>query len=87
MGTHLPRSGISALGRSPELPAFCRTRRHSTVVVESRRTNRLAVQLWLVLLLQLSTLLLVISAWPVPPRLQPDHSGAATGTDRSEADG
>jgi hypothetical protein len=56
-------------------------------VVESRRTNRLAVQLWLVLLLQLSTLLLVISAWPVPPRLQPDHSGAATGTDRSEADG
>jgi hypothetical protein len=69
MGTRLPRSGTSAQGHSPELPAFCRTRRQSTVVIESRRINRLAAQLWLVVLLQLSILMLVI-AGPFPPQPQ-----------------
>ena len=59
MGTRPPRNGIGAIGRRPELPAFCRTRQR-TVIVKVSRLNSLERQLWLVLLFQLSTLLLVI---------------------------
>jgi hypothetical protein len=65
-GSHWPPKG-TLHRRGPQLPAFCRTRRPTTVVsVTSLRTlHRL---LLLVLLFQLSTLLLVI-AGPMPPRL------------------
>ena len=68
MGTRPPRSSIGAIGRRPELPAFCRTRRR-TVIVEICRLRRLERLLVLVLLFQLSTLLLVI-AWPFSPQPQ-----------------
>ena len=51
--------------RRPHVPAFCRTRRPVAVTASSLTTLRLLVLLGL--LLQLSTLLLVL-AGPVPPR-------------------
>ena len=65
--------GVGGGGRShrdqPQLPAFCRSQRPSTTVHVSslRRLHRL---LWLVLLAQLSTLLLLIAA-ALPLRLIP----------------
>ncbi|MGB5134012.1 MAG: hypothetical protein WBN89_02430 [Prochlorococcaceae cyanobacterium] len=55
-----PRGGIGVGRRRPELPAFCRTRRPTTLVsvTSLRHLQRL---LLLVLLFQLSTLLLVIA--------------------------
>ena len=53
-------------GRHPQLPAFCRTRR-PTVTVNVSSLTALRNLLVVVLLVQLSTLLLVI-AGPVPPR-------------------
>jgi hypothetical protein len=55
--------------RQPQLPAFCRTRR-PTVTVRVATLQRLHWLLWLVVALQLSTLLLVL-AGPVPPRQGP----------------
>ena len=60
-GRHLQRPG-------PQLPAFCRTRRPTVMVTVSSLAG-LRLLVFLVLLFQLSTLLLVI-AGPVPPRLQ-----------------
>ena len=54
---------------SPQLPAFCRTRRPITTVRVSA-LQQLQWLLWLVLALQLSTVLLVL-AGPVPPRQGP----------------
>ena len=77
---HSVRGGVGG-GRpqrgKPQLPAFCRTRRPTTTVTISslRCIYRL---LLLVLVFQLSILLLVI-AGPVPPRLprpQPPTSSA-----------
>lgn len=74
--------------RGPELPAFCRTRRRPAVPSCSFCGLR-NLQLVL-LLLQLSTLLLVL-AGPVPPRpatlssrtvLSPDAGVAASGKQR-----
>jgi len=66
---HLVSNG--GAGRRPQLPAFCRTRRPTTiaVTVNSLAALRLLVLVLVGLLFQLSTLLLVI-AGPVPPRLQ-----------------
>ena len=58
-GRHLQRPG-------PQLPAFCRTRR-PTVMVTASSLAGLRLLVFLVLLFQLSTLLLVL-AGPVPPR-------------------
>lgn len=58
-----------AAGPRPQLPAFCRTRR-PTVMVTAHSLNDLRNLVLLMLVLQLSTLLLVI-AGPVPPRLSP----------------
>ena len=54
---------------SPQLPAFCRSRRPSTVAVTVTVSSLAAMRLLglLGLTLQLSTLLLVL-AGPVPPR-------------------
>ena len=51
----------------PQLPAFCRTRRPTTVAVSVSSLVGLRRLVLLGLLFQLSTLLLVI-AGPVPPR-------------------
>ena len=54
-------------GRRPRLPAFCRTRRPTSVAVSVSSLNALRLLALLGLLFQLSTLLVVI-AGPVPPR-------------------
>ena len=54
-------------GRRPQLPAFCRTRRRTTVAVSVSSLNALRLLVLLGLLFQLSTLLVVI-AGPAPPR-------------------
>jgi len=55
---------------SPQLPAFCRSRRPVTTTVRVSTLQQLLWLLWLVLAIQLSTLLLLL-AGPVPPRLGP----------------
>ena len=50
----------------PQLPAFCRSRRPTTVAVSVSSLNALRLLVLLGLLFQLSTLLVVI-AGPVPP--------------------
>lgn len=60
MPPRFPSSGITTAGRRPELPAFCRTRAQRTISVSDSKLRRLERLLWLVLLFQLSTLLLVI---------------------------
>jgi hypothetical protein len=55
---------------SPQLPAFCRTRRPITTTVRVTTLQQLLWLLWLVLALQLSTLLLIL-AGPVPAPVQP----------------
>ena len=52
---------------SPQLPAFCRTRRPSTVAVTTSSLAAMRLLGLLGLTVQLSTLLLVL-AGPVPPR-------------------
>jgi hypothetical protein len=54
----------------PQLPAFCRTRRPITTTVRLCSLRQLQWLLWLVLVLQLSTVLLVL-AGPVPPAAAP----------------
>jgi hypothetical protein len=51
----------------PQLPAFCRTRRPTTVAVTASSLASLRALVLLGLAFQLSTLLLVL-AGPVPPR-------------------
>jgi hypothetical protein len=53
----------------PQLPAFCRTRRPITTTVSLCSLRQLQWLLWLVLALQLSTLLLL--AGLVPPAAAP----------------
>lgn len=64
---HLVSNG--GAGRRPQLPAFCRTRRPTTIAVTVNSLAALRLLVLVGLLFQLSTLLLVI-AGPVPPRLQ-----------------
>ena len=73
-------------GRRPQLPAFCRTRRPTTVAVSVSSLTALRLLVLLGLLFQLSTLLVVI-AGPVPPRpvissshdLRPDAVSSTAG--------
>lgn len=53
---------------TPQLPAFCRTRRPITSTMRLGDLRQLQWLLWLVLALQLSTVLLVL-AGPVPAPL------------------
>ena len=53
---------------TPQLPAFCRTRRPITTTVRLSSLRQLQWLLWLVLAFQLSTILLVL-AGPVPAPL------------------
>ncbi|PZV04494.1 MAG: hypothetical protein DCF23_06045 [Cyanobium sp.] len=61
-------TGSRGGGRRPQLPAFCRSRRPSTITVSVSSLAALRQLVLLGLVFQLSTLLLVI-AGPVPPRL------------------
>ena len=64
------RSGGVNRRPSPQLPAFCRTRRPITTTVRVSSLQQLLWLQWLVLALQLSTILLLL-AGPVPaPRRQ-----------------
>ena len=58
----------------PQLPAFCRTRRPITTTVRLNSLRQLQWLLWLVLALQLSTVLLVL-AGPVPAPLAESPGG------------
>ena len=75
--THHTNVRIGDKGKSPQLPAFCRTRRPITTTVRVSTLQQLLWLLWLVLALQLSTILLVI-AGPVPPRLSPTPAPSRT---------
>jgi hypothetical protein len=66
MGSPYVTSSRGGGGR-PQLPAFCRTRRPTTVAVTASSLAALRLLVLLGLLFQLSTLLLVL-AGPVPPR-------------------
>jgi len=58
----------------PQLPAFCRTRRPITTSVRVSSLRQLQWLLWMVLALQLITVLLVL-AGPVPAPLAPTAGG------------
>ena len=65
---------------SPQLPAFCRTRRPITTTVRVSSLQQLLWLQWLVLALQLSTILLLLSGpVPAPRRPQAGAPLAATG--------
>jgi hypothetical protein len=57
-------------GRRPQLPAFCRTHRPTTVAVKASSLAALRLLVLLGLLFQLTTLLLLL-AGPMPARLPP----------------
>jgi hypothetical protein len=62
--------------RRPQLPRFCqREPRHTLVTITNLRyLHRL---IWLLLLFQISTVLLLVIAGPVPPRPLPSQPGSA----------
>ena len=63
---------------SPQLPAFCRTRQRSATTVGLSALQHLQWLLWLLLALQLSTILLLLSG-PVPAPRRP-QAGAPLAT-------
>ena len=63
---------------SPQLPAFCRTRQRSATTVGLSALQQLQWLLWLLLALQLSTILLLLSG-PVPAPRRP-QAGAPLAT-------
>ena len=67
---HHPNHGTPAFGRrQPELPAFCRTRNHPPIPVALRLLRRLEWLLWLLLLAQFTSVLLLTSLLLSPARL------------------
>ena len=68
--THHANFRLSERGRSPKLPAFCRTRRPITTTARVSSLQQLLWLQWLVLALQLSTILLLL-AGPVPAPRRP----------------
>ena len=70
----------------PQLPAFCRTRRPITTTAWLSSLRQLQWLLWLVLALQLSTVLLVL-AGPVPAPLAaaPQQFSSAVFASRHDA--
>jgi hypothetical protein len=74
------RSGGVNRRPSPQLPAFCRTRRPITTTVRLSALQQLQWLLWLLLAIQLSTLLLVLAGpMPAPRRPQAGAPLATTG--------
>ena len=76
--SHHANFRLSERGRSPKLPAFCRTRQRSATTVRVSSLQQLLWLLWLVLALQLSTILLLL-AGPVPAPRRP-QAGAPLAT-------
>jgi hypothetical protein len=72
------RSGGVNRRPPPQLPAFCRTRQRSTTTVGLSALQQLQRLLWLLLALQLSTILLLL-AGPVPAPRRP-QAGAPLAT-------
>ena len=67
-------------GKSPQLPAFCRTRQRSATTVGLSALQQLQWLLWLLLALQLSTILLLLGGpLSAPQRPQAGAPLAATG--------
>ena len=78
--THHANFRLSERGRSPQLPAFCRTRQRSATTVRVSSLQQLQWLLWLLLALQLSTILLLLaSPLSAPQRPQAGAAFAATG--------
>ena len=75
--TNLRSGGVNSRP-SPQLPAFCRSRRQITTTVRVSSLQQLLWLLWLVLALQLSTILLLL-AGPVPAPRRP-QAGAPLAT-------
>ena len=74
------RSGGVNRRPSPQLPAFCRTRRPITTTVRLSALQQLQWLLWLLLALQLSTILLLLAGpLSAPTREQAGAPLAATG--------
>ena len=78
--THHANFRLSERERSPKLPAFCRTRRPITTTVRVSSLQQLLWLQWLVLALQLSTILLLLAGpLSTPTREQAGAHLAATG--------
>jgi hypothetical protein len=78
--THHANFRLNERGKSPKLPAFCRTRRPITTTVRVSSLQQLLWLQWLVLALQLSTILLLLAGpLSVPTREQAGAPLAATG--------
>ena len=78
--THHANFRLSERGRSPKLPAFCRTRRPITTTVRVSSLQQLLWLQWLVLALQLSTILLLLAGpLSAPTREQAGARLATTG--------
>ena len=73
------RSGGVNRRPSPQLPAFCRSRQQITTTVRVSSLQQLQWLLWLVLTLQLSTILLVL-AGPVSVQQRPQTGDTLTAT-------
>ena len=78
------RSGGVNRRPSPQLPAFCRTRRPITTTVRLSALQQLQWLLWLLLALQLSTILLLL-AGPVPAPRRPQAGAPLATTDAAGA--
>jgi len=76
------RTGGRERRPTPELPAFCRTRRQRSTLTTMRLSTLQQLQwlLWVVLALQLSMLLLLL-AGPGPASLRPMATAAGITTD------
>ena len=75
IGPHRRPSPASSSLRNTQLPAFCRTRSPRSQLVNVSSLRQLQGLLLLVLLVQLSTLLLVLSLLPSP---RPSLLGTST---------
>jgi hypothetical protein len=65
---------------APQLPAFCRTRRPITTTVRVSTLQQLQWLIWVLLTLQLSTILLLLSG-PVPAPRRPQAGDPLAATD------
>ena len=78
------RSGGVNRRPSPQLPAFCRSRRQITTTVRVSSLQQLQWLIWVLLVLQLSTILLLLSG-PVPAPRRPQAGDPLAATDAAAA--
>jgi len=70
----------------PQLPAFCRSRRPHHIPIDASSLQRLHQLIWVVLAVQLSSVLLLL-AGPVPPAMAPATEGEPTTSARRAGSG